>query len=249
MQTYKQSLKIFIFLVALLAVLNAVLVFLPQGDFFPQIPIENQPPKALQAIVAFFVVVVVYGGLGFIGFILSQYLGIPDILDTRVTHKDRFFYPAIVGAIVGVVLIVGDFIFSSFNTIGRLIHPPFPTSFVASISAGIGEEMIFRLFFITFWTWLISSIIFKKKFFNPTYWVVAVVSAIIFGFGHFPLLMAIYGYTTVAEIPLILQIEILLLNAIVALVAAYYYKKAGFLGAVSVHLWTDIVWHVLFGLL
>jgi membrane protease YdiL (CAAX protease family) len=242
-----QSLKLFIALVIFLAALNALLVFMPMGAMVPaqQVPVS----KPIIALVSVFSVLVIYGGLGFVGFILTRYLGIPDIIDPQVSHKQRLFYPAIAGVAVGVVLIVGDILFAPYNLIGNLIHPPFPTSLVASISAGIGEEMIFRLFLITFWTWLISSVILKKKFRTGTYWIMSVIAALLFGFGHFPLLMNLYGFPTLDTIPLILQAEILLLNGIVAIVAAYYYKKAGFLAAVSVHMWTDIVWHVLFGLL
>ncbi|MCC2630211.1 MAG: protease self-immunity [Candidatus Paceibacter sp.] len=243
---FKKSLKIYIFLVVLLAALNTLLVFLPMGSYVPAGVVL--PPKVVQALVTIFVVLVVYGGLGFVGFVLARYLDIPNFLDERVSHKQRFVYPAIAGAIVGVALILGDFIFSKFNLIGSFIHPPFPTSIVASLSAGIGEEMIFRLFFITFWTWLLSSIIFRKKYLDTTYWIVATISALLFGLGHFPLLMALYGFPSIGTIPLILQIEVFLLNGIVGLVAAYYYKKTGFLGAVGVHFWTDIVWHVIFGL-
>jgi hypothetical protein len=47
------------------------------------------------------------------------------------------------------VFIIDDLMFSWLNRIGRLIHPPFVTAIVASIAAGIGEETMFRLFFIS----------------------------------------------------------------------------------------------------
>jgi hypothetical protein len=49
-------------------------------------------------------------------------------------------------------------------------------------------------------------------------------------------------------IPLVFLAEILLLNGLLSLVAAYYFRESGFLAAVGVHFWTDMVWHVLFGL-
>ena len=41
---------------------------------------------------------------------------------------------------------------------------------------------------------------------------------------------------------------IVLLNSIVSLFAAYYLRKSGFLAPVGIHFWTDIVWHVVWGL-
>ena len=116
---------------------------------------------------------VLYGLLGFLGLTLWRKIGFPDIWDERVTNRKRFLIPALVGAAIGVVLIISDQIFSPINSVGRLVHPPFPTSIVASLSAGIGEEMIFRLFFISFWTWLGGKVILRGKGLTRVYWVVA----------------------------------------------------------------------------
>jgi hypothetical protein len=42
--------------------------------------------------------------------------------------------------------------------------------------------------------------------------------------------------------------EILLLNGVVGLVAGDQYMKEGLIAAAGVHFWTDIFWHVLWGL-
>jgi membrane protease YdiL (CAAX protease family) len=243
-----RSLKVFIALLTILAAVNALLVFLPYGPFIPGADSSTlEVSKTLLALVTVLTVLVVYGGLGFVGFLTARFVGIPDIIDTRVSWKQRLLYPALTGSFVGFLLIVGDALFSKVNLIGKLIHPPFPTSLFASIAAGIGEEMLFRLFFISFFTWIFYSLVFKKKFLNATFWTVAIVSALLFSFGHYPLLMVIYGFNSLASIPFLLHVEIFLLNSLVAMVAAYYYKRAGFLAAVSVHLWTDIIWHVALG--
>jgi hypothetical protein len=45
-----------------------------------------------------------------------------------------------------------------------------------------------------------------------------------------------------------LLIEMILLNGVLSLLAAHYFKKYGFLAPVGVHFWTDILWHVIWGL-
>jgi hypothetical protein len=45
-----------------------------------------------------------------------------------------------------------------------------------------------------------------------------------------------------------LLVEMILLNGILSLIAAYYFKKSGFLAPVGIHFWADIVWHVIWGL-
>ena len=83
-------------------------------------------------------ILVVYGSLGFLRLKLSKRIGFPGIWDKRVTNRQRFLTPLAIGLILGVVLIALDLVLSNFNSIGRLPHPSFPTSVVASISAGIG---------------------------------------------------------------------------------------------------------------
>ena len=132
---------------------------------------------------------------------------------------------------------------------GPLPHPPFPTSLVASAVAGIGEELIFRLFFISFWVWVISYVILKKRWQNQIFWIIAIFSALAFALGHIPSVMILFGLNTVNEIPLALMGEIILLNGVVSLFAAYYFRKFGFLAPVGIHFWTDVVWHVVRGVI
>ena len=250
MRKLSLSIKIYIGLIITLAILAAVNVFLPQGSFLPILPEQELPaPKLVLALVNAAIMLILYGGLGFLGLKLSQKLGFADIWDSKISNKQRFFIPALIGIGIGAFLILGDTILSQFHALGPLPHPPFPTSFVASAVAGIGEELIFRLFFISFWVWLISYVVLKKRWQNQIFWIVAVLSALAFALGHIPSVMILFGLNTVNEIPLALMGEIILLNGVVSLFAAYYFRKFGFLAPVGIHFWTDVVWHVVRGVI
>jgi CAAX prenyl protease-like protein len=243
------SLRIFIGLIVLLAVLSGISVFLPQGSM-ATLPAAPMPaPLPVMSLAAGGLVLVAYGGLGLVGFFLARKLGLPELWDIHVSNRQRFVIPAGVGAVVGIVIIVGDLIFTPINGIGRFPHPPFPTSIVAAITAGIGEETIFRLFFISFWTWLVSRVVLRGRAQTIVYWIVSVFSAIAFGFGHLPSIMVLYNWTAIQQVPPTLLTELLLLNGIMGLAAAYMLRKVGFLGAMGVHLWADVVWHVIWGAL
>ncbi len=149
---------------------------------------------------------------------------------------------------LGIVLIISDLFFSPINGIGRLIHPPFPTSLVASFSAGVGEELLFRLFFVSLWTWLIGKVLLRGRGLNSVYWVVSVFSALAFSASHLPSLMLLMGVSDPLQFSPALLLEILLLNSLISLFGAYYFRKYGFLATVGIHFWTDIVWHMLWGL-
>lgn len=246
MKKFSLSEKIYFGLIITLAILAVINVFLP----YPQITSGAQlpAPKPILAIANAVIILVLYGGLGFIGLKLAQKIGFADIWNSGVSNTRRFLIPAVIGVFTGIFFIAADLIFSQFSSFGKFPHPPFPTSIVASAAAGIGEEVIFRLFFISFWVWLISLVILKRKWQNQVFWIVAVLSALAFAAGHLPGLMAIFGLENVSQIPNVVLGEIFLLNGVVSLLAAYYFRKFGFLAAVGIHFWTDIVWHVIWGL-
>jgi hypothetical protein len=247
MKKLSTSVKIYVGLIGTLAVLAATNVFMPQGALVP--PQELPASKPVFALAVASIMLIVYGGLGLLGMMLSRKIGFPDLWSPTISVKHKLLIPALIGVALGVFFVLADAIFSRFHTLGPIPHPPFPTSLVASASAGIGEEVIFRLFFISFWLWLVGNIVLKGKWQNQVFWVVAVSSAFAFAFAHLPSIMFLFGLKTIGDIPLALISEIILLNGVLSILAAYYFKRCGFLAAVSIHFWVDVVWHVIWGAL
>ncbi|HSO11715.1 MAG TPA: hypothetical protein VLT51_05020, partial [Anaerolineales bacterium] len=70
-----------------------------------------------------------------------------------------------------------------------------------------------------------------------------------FGAGHLGTALILTGASSTAELNPVLLAEIFLLNGIVGLVAGERYMKDGFVAAAGVHFWTDVVFHVLWGLM
>ena len=242
------SMSIYVGLIIVLAALGAMNVFLPQGSFTATGPDQQFPAsRPLMALVTAGIMLIVYGGLGFLGLQLSQKLGFPALWEPVVSNRQRLLIPAVVGVGLGLFFIVADVFLQRWHPLGGLPHPPFPTSVVASAVAGIGEEVIFRLFFIPFWMWLISTVILRGRWPGEVFWGAAVFSALVFTLGHLPLVMFVLGLENVTQIPAALLAEIILLNGVVSLFAAYYFRQSGFLAAVGIHFWTDIIWHVVWG--
>jgi len=245
----QMSISIYIALILILAALGAANAFLPQGSFTQALPEAQLPAsKPTIALVTAAVMLVIYGGLGFLGLHLSHKLGFAELWDPAVSNRQRFLVPALAGATTGLFFIVADALFRQLHAFGPLPHPPFPTSIVASASAGIGEETIFRLFFVPFWTWLISAVILRGRWQGQVFWVVAVFSALVFALGHLPSVMFALGLQSAGQVPPALIVEMVLLNGALSLIAAYLLRRYGFLAAVGVHFWADVVWHVVWGL-
>jgi hypothetical protein len=118
---------------------------------------------------------------------------------------------------------------------------------VAAAVAGIGEEILFRLFFVSFWVWIVSHLFLRDRAGAAAFWVVAVISARAFAASHLPSVMLLFGFHGAGDLPPALILELILLNGALSLFAAEYLRKYGFLAALGVHLWTDVVWHVVWG--
>ena len=243
-----RSNQLYLGLVALLALLTAVNIFLPQGERGWPEAAAWSAFKPMDALVTAVLMVTIYGGLGWLGLLYARKLGFPELWDVRISTFHRLGLPALAGLGLGILFMFADLVLSRSPTWRFLPHPPFPTALVASGVAGIGEEIIFRLFFIPFWFWLLSTTIGHGRRQQALFWLVAVWSALAFAFGHLPALMALLGVLDLGAIPLPLLGEILLLNSLLSLLAAFYLRTYGFLAAVSLHFWTDLVWHIMGGL-
>ncbi len=240
--------KIYIALILNLALLAAVQVFLPMGSLVEAFPQDQLlPSKPVLAAANAGIMLILYGGLGFLGLKLSKKLGYAELWDARISNKQRLLIPALVGIGLGVFIILVDLIFGRFHSLGPIPHPPFPASIVVTAIAGIGEELLFRLFFISFWVWLVCHVILKKKWQNQIFWIVTMMSALAFGAVHVIPAPMLFGLKTVNEMPLVLVGEFILLNGIVSVLCAYYFRKFGFLAAVGIHFWADVIWDVVWG--
>ena len=240
------SIRLYLILIAVLMLAGAINLFLPQGLPVAEVPLPASKP--IMTLITAAIYLIVYGGLGFIGLTLAHKLGFADLWDPAVSGRQRFLIPALVGIGLGVFFILIDQTLAPWHGVGPLPHPPFPTSIVASISAGIGEEIIFRLFFITFWVWLVSHLLLKGRWQSQIFWIVAVISALAFAFGHLPTVMFLLDVESMEAIPPLLMVEIVILNGTLSLFAAHYFRLYGFLAAVGIHFWADVIWHVIWGL-
>ena len=240
-------------LVGLLLILAGLMT---AGLFVPAQPLPAQPLPApadggdmtmpLRLLINVGLGLLVIGGLGYLGYRLSLRLGFPEVWDAAVTNRQRFFVPLVVGLLLGCVMVAADVVLAPLHGLGPLPHPEFPASIIASAAASIGEEALFRLFFIPFWMWLISLPL-RGRHRDAVFWVVTILSAVAFGAGHLPAAPLVLGVESVGEIPAILIAEIFVLNGAISIAAAYCFRKYGFLAAVGVHFWNNAVWHVLWG--
>jgi len=220
-------------------------IFLPQGEWAVVAATAWPASNPVRVAVTALLRVVIYGGLGWLGIRYARKVGFPELWDGRISLCQRLGLPALAGLGMGLVFILAERFVSQAPTWRLLPHPPFPTALVISGMAGIGEEIVFRLFFIPFWFWFLSTLIGQGRRQSALFWGVALWAALAFAFGHLPVLMELLGVQDLGAIPLPLLGETLLLNSLLSLLAAFYLRTYGFLAAVSLHFWTDVVWHII----
>jgi membrane protease YdiL (CAAX protease family) len=194
------------------------------------------------------IVLVLYGILGLVGYWFARKLDLPGIFSEDGNWRRWFFIPLMLGLICGVALVIADVLFASINDFGRFPHPTFPVSILASLSAGIGEEIAFRGFVFGLWGLILNWLL--KRFNGRTVavWIANVFAALAFGAGHLGTVMVLTGATSLAELSPILLVEVFLLNGVIGLIAGERYMKDGLVAAAGVHFWTDVVFHVFWGL-
>lgn len=194
------------------------------------------------------IVLVAYGLLGLAGFWFARKLDLPGIFSADGNWRRWFVIPLLFGLVCGALLVIGDLVFAPINDFGRFPHPDFPVSIIASLSAGIGEEILFRGFVFGLWGLLLNWLLKRFNRLSLALWIANLIAALAFGAGHLGSLFFLTSASSLAELNPVLLAEVFLLNGLIGLVAGERYMKDGLVAAAGVHFWTDVVFHVLWGL-
>ena len=149
-------------------------------------------------------------------------------------------YGIIGGIISGILILLTAIAFrpilpAEFLEIGEKFKPPLITRF---LYGGLTEEILIRFGIMTFFVWLLFKI--SGKLTSKIYWIGIVVSAIIFGFGHFPIVYNLIGTPTTE-----LLLYIVLGNAFGGIVFGWLYWKKGLETAMIGHIVAHMI--MLFG--
>jgi hypothetical protein len=210
-------------------------------------PDMGVPPVVLGLINAG-IVLVAYGLLGLAGYWFARKNGLPGIYSEDGNWQRWVLIPLGLGVVCALLLILGDTIFAPINGFGRFPHPEFPLSILASLSAGIGEEILFRGFVFGLWGFILNWVLRRFNGRTAALWIANIIAALAFGAGHLGTVIYLAHATSLSDLSPVLLVEVFLLNGIIGLIAGERYMKDGLVAASGVHFWTDMVWHVLWGL-
>jgi hypothetical protein len=116
-----------------------------------------------------------------------------------------------------------------------------PTTFeitLRALSAGLTEEILFRLGLVTVFVWIIRTIVKNPAIKGPSLWIANLLSALLFAAGHLPHMLT-FG-TPGWE----LVISVIAFNTISGGIMGWVYIRHGLISAVLAHFIADFVAHV-----
>jgi hypothetical protein len=185
------------------------------------------------------IAVIVAALLGWVGLILTPKAGFPEMWDSTISTKQRIWFPFLVGAGLGVIMVLFDLL----RPLGTDIQTRFPDSLVVFSFAGLFEEIIIHLFLTTFLVWLISTVILRNRYQDIVFWVAAI------GIGILYWLLQVSAIRTYfpEKFSVVLVIQILFIIATTITAGAYAYRKSGFLAALSLRYGFYLIWHIIWG--
>lgn len=179
--------------------------------------------------------IIIVSALGFLGLMLSRRAGFPDFWEAGVSHRQRFLIPALVGTLYGIVTVLYDLQHP------EPVHLELPSSIPFYAYGATLLEILLRLFAVTFLVWLISNLILRGRWQTQVFWLAAIIAAL---YEPLPSLTNIFNsrgllaaLTTLVTTPLFAG----------NLVAAYLFRKSGFLAALTMRLSFYLVWHLIYG--
>ena len=116
--------------------------------------------------------------------------------------------------------------------------------FLASFYGGIAEEILLRLFVMSFLVWLgrFLSKTADGRPTNPIFWIANILAAVLFGLGHLPTVALLVPLTA------IVVMRTVVLNGLIGMVCGWLYWKRGLEAAMISHFSADLVLHVLLAL-
>lgn len=172
------------------------------------------------------------------GFILFFGIRLSEKLDFKIIPDHPFVLLSIAsGAAIGLLMVLLDRWLFQIN-LSLLLNYAKEISVwqavLASFYGALNEEVLVRLFLVSFFAWAITRVLKLKKSTSIIFSIL--LCALLFGVGHLPMLYKILGTPSNLDI-----LRILFLNGIGGIVFGLLYWRYGLLSAILSHFVADLV--------
>ena len=219
MKNLSASTKTYFGLISALILVRLFFLFLP-ADI-------NLPPQSGQVNWLF---IIVFGLLGFLGLKLSRSVGFPEMWESEISNKQRFLIPAVVGLAIGFITVIEDVV----NPSAKNFSPLF-VRLPLFIYGAIVVEIFLRLFLLSFLVWVLSFIFKGQRGKSTAFWIAAVFVSL------FEPLLFFADEGVVGVVGIIVVFRLFAAN----LIAAYLFKRSGFIAPFVMRFFDYLVWHII----
>jgi membrane protease YdiL (CAAX protease family) len=255
-----------VFFILWIASILSVIAILPYSLSLQSGTLQNlKLPIPLPLVITLQVIqnAILFAILIFAGMFFASRVGLgTPILDSvtrgeSVADKVRAILPlTVILGVIGTLIVLGLEIFyfqpallKEFGNTANALNlqtsqPAAWKGFLASFYGGIAEEVLLRLFVMSFFVWF-GRFISKTAEGKPTsavFWIANILAAVLFGLGHLP--------ATALQVPLttLVIIRAVVLNGLLGIAFGWLYWKRGLEAGMISHFSADLVLHVLLAL-
>lgn len=206
----------------------------------------------LDMVIIFFI----YGLIGLFGFKLAGKVGLPGMWRAKYPGLEDYIEPVLLGMAAAGIFLGLEIIFGSLHGLGGFPLPEAPFSFFILLVSAVGEEVLYRLFLIPLlvifllrmWRYLGGKGFNRRKELKQRFfWPAAIMAGVFYTIFHGVDILYSLEIAEFSQIPLILWLQIIIMNLILALFAAWQYRKKGFLAAVVFHGFFGFGWYIIWG--
>lgn len=212
------------------------------------------PPIEIDSIAAIFTwdMIVIAGFIGLVGVWLADRTGFMPALDPRISNRQRYLLPLLIGSGIGTLASLLDLVtkgtkfiaenmgVSSFNT-------DYPLSLFIYTSGTVIIEAVFRLFLFPVLLWLISYVVLKKRWQEQTFWALILIFSFLEPLGQLSGQMTPNVMENFGQFFVMMFLPMLITNYPMGVAQAYLFRKYGFLASFMVRMGYYIVWHIVYG--
>jgi hypothetical protein len=184
--------------------------------------------------------VFLFAVLAALGLLFARLTDFPELWDRQVGNRLRLALPLFLGLVLGAAGIVLDRSCGISRALAAVanvpsIHPAFPSSLLLYSYSAVAGEIFFHYFPLPFLLWFFSTLLLARRRQEETFWVVAV--AVSF-WEPLTQMAALKGHPRASEAAFGLAYAENFL-------AAYLFRRAGFLAPVVLRLAYYGVWHIM----
>ena len=144
-----------------------------------------------------------------------------------------------IGVAEGIAVLVGMGLVSPYLPQENVKEPAPWMGFLASVSAGVTEEILFRLGLMTSLAWLLT-VLTRRGTAGPVIVLVAnVLAALAFAALHLPQAKAFYGLSA------LMVLVVMIGNGVPGVIFGWLFRRFGLITAMVAHFSVDVVLHVI----